>query len=234
MDSKKPGKNYSLPPVIGHAAKLLGVLVLLLYEDLVVILWPGGPLRDIKALLVVVIADLAIGFDVFIRPTLVGGQKDQYATWKVYFFFVASPLLLGGPWVERLLLARGYQAAWLLDILFVAGLVLVVGGGLLLAWARLTLGRLGSPKVLIQDGHRLITTGPYRRLRNPMYTADLLLYAGVAIALGAWISLVLAIAALLPMLVGRAKLEERLLVERFGEEYRAWAAKSWRLIPFLW
>jgi protein-S-isoprenylcysteine O-methyltransferase len=67
-----------------------------------------------------------------------------------------------------------------------------------------------------------------------MYSSNLLMYGGVALAMGAWISLALAVAGLLPMLLERTKLEERLLEERFGDEYRDWARRTWRLVPFVW
>ncbi|MBP7094767.1 MAG: isoprenylcysteine carboxylmethyltransferase family protein [Spirochaetia bacterium] len=229
---KQPRRERRIVAKIGKA---LGILVLLAYEDLVILIWPGGPLGDTRAFAVILAADLAIGFDVFVRPSLATrSQKDEYATWKVYAFFVASPLLLGLPWIERDLLARRWLPEAALSALWWIGLAATLGGGVLLAWARLTLGRFGSPKVLVQEDHRLVTSGPYRALRNPMYAADLLLYCGVAIALGAVGSAAFAVAALLPMLVGRTRLEERLLAERFGDEYRAWAARTWRLVPFVW
>jgi protein-S-isoprenylcysteine O-methyltransferase Ste14 len=195
--------------------------------------WPGGPLQAPLAFAAILAADLAIGFDVFIRPAL-RGAVDRYRTWKIYVFFVLSPLLLGAPWVEGLLLAPRYQPpAWLFGC-WLVGMAATVAGGLLLAWARLTLGRFGSPKIFLQDDHQLITAGPYRWLRNPMYSSNLLMYGGVALAMGAWISLALAVAGLLPMLLERTKLEERLLEERFGDEYRDWARRTWRLVPFVW
>lgn len=225
---------FSVHPLLYRLFKLPGVLVLLIYEDIIILAWPGGPCSDIPALLVIIAADIAIGFDVFIRPGIENiKEKDHYATWKIMLFFIASPVFLGAPWIERALLARLYQGEALLFVLLAVGSAMTLAGGILLGWARLTLGKFGTPKIFLQEGHLLVTKGPYRWLRNPMYFADLLLYCGVAIALGAWVSCAFAIAALLPMLLGRIRTEERLLEERFGDEYRAWADRTWRLIPFL-
>ena len=220
---------------IAKIGKALGVLVLLAYEDLVVLLWPGGPGADPAGFALILAVDLAIGLDVFIRPSLATRrQKDEYATWKIYVFFVASPLLLGLPWIERDLLAGRWLGEAALSALWWIGLAATVGGGALLVVARLTLGKFGSPKVVVQADHRLVRSGPYRILRNPMYAGDLLLYAGLALGLGAAASAVAAVVSLLPLLVGRIRLEERLLEERFGDEYRAWAARTRRLVPFIW
>lgn len=214
--------------------KLLAVLIVLIYEDLLILVFPALALTDFRYLAVILLADLFVGWDIFIRPMAERGRKDEYPTWKIILFFVVSPLYLGAPYLERMLLSARYQPALLLDVLVWIGLFLVLCGGVLLIWSRTTLGAFGSPKVFLREDHRLIRSGPYRVLRNPMYTADLLLYFGIACAFGGWISAAFAVATLTPILLERTKLEERLLRERFGEEYDRWAKTTWRLIPFLW
>ena len=73
--------------------------------------------------------------------------------------------------------------------LLLGGLVLMWGGIALRVWAVRTLGPLFCTVVVIQDDHRLITTGPYRLLRHPSYAGSLLTLAGLGLALGSWLSL---------------------------------------------
>jgi protein-S-isoprenylcysteine O-methyltransferase Ste14 len=98
------------------------------------------------------------------------------------------------------------------------GIVLTVAGLGFSAWARLHLGKYWSGMVMVKVGHRIIKTGPYRIVRNPMYTGLLIAYGGAAIAIGellAFVALGIGIAAVWV----KIKAEEEILLEKFGEEY---------------
>src|SRR5205809_126351 len=70
---------------------------------------------------------------------------------------------------------------------FVAGLALV-WGGLALRWrAILELGRFFQITVVVQAGHRVVDTGPYRVVRHPSYSGLLLIFIGVGFTLGNWL-----------------------------------------------
>lgn len=79
---------------------------------------------------------------------------------------------------------------------------------------------------------RLVTTGPYRRVRHPMYASLLLFLLGVVLfrggllAAGGWIALV-------GVLVAKTRREEAALRARFPE-YARYAARTWRLLPGVW
>lgn len=115
-----------------------------------------------------------------------------------------------------------------------AGIVLIWGGIALRLWAVRTLGRFFRVTVTVQDDHRLVDPGPYRRLRNPSYTGALITMAGVGLAIGNWLSL--AAMALIPMLGfgWRIRVEEASLAARFGADYESYRGRRWALIPFVW
>ena len=111
--------------------------------------------------------------------------------------------------------------------------VLCLGVGLRV-WAILTLGRFFRFVVVIQEGHRVVRTGPYRRLRHPAYTGTLIAFAGAGIGLANWLSvLVLTVLPLAGLLV-RIRAEEAALTAALGDEYREYAAHTRRLIPGVW
>lgn len=114
------------------------------------------------------------------------------------------------------------------------GLGVLAAGVVLRVWAIVTLGRLFKFVVVIQDGHRVVASGPYRLLRHPSYTGALVGFLGVGIALDSWLS-VLALV-LIPLLaIGvRIRVEETELARALGEEYRAYARRTRRLVPGLW
>jgi protein-S-isoprenylcysteine O-methyltransferase Ste14 len=116
----------------------------------------------------------------------------------------------------------------------VAGAAVVVLGGVLRAWAIASLGRFFTSQVTIQEGHRVVTRGPYRYLRHPSYTAMLVALLGLGIALDTWSSILAIVAIPLAGLLVRIHVEERALVRALGDEYRRYAAETRRLVPGVW
>jgi protein-S-isoprenylcysteine O-methyltransferase Ste14 len=89
-------------------------------------------------------------------------------------------------------------------------------------WARHHIGKYWSGSVSLRAGHELIRTGPYARIRHPIYTGILLALAGTGIAVGRYRALV-AFAIILLSLIWKSKREEALLANQFGaafEEHR--------------
>lgn len=81
------------------------------------------------------------------------------------------------------------------------------------------------------DGHRLVTCGPYRYVRHPSYLAYSLMFLGFVLA---WLNL-LAVPSLIsiPGYYLMTGIEEKILIERFGDEYRTYQEKTGRLFPRL-
>ena len=113
------------------------------------------------------------------------------------------------------------------------GVVLYAGGGALRLWPVFVLGRRFSGLVAIQPGHTLVTDGLYRTIRNPSYLGLLVLSLGWALAFRSLVG-VLLVALMIPPLIARIRSEEALLRSQFGEEYAAYCARTWRLIPGLY
>jgi protein-S-isoprenylcysteine O-methyltransferase Ste14 len=110
------------------------------------------------------------------------------------------------------------------------GVALYAGGGALRLWPVFILGRRFSGLVAIQPGHTLVTDGLYSRIRNPSYLGLLILSLGWALAFRSGVGVLLA-ALNIPPLIARMNSEERLLHAQFGQEYEAYRARTWRLLP---
>lgn len=98
------------------------------------------------------------------------------------------------------------------------GALLTVAGVAFAIWARRHIAENWSAQVTIRKEHELIRTGPYARIRHPIYTGLLLALAGTAIVIGEY----RAIAAFVVILVGftyKAKREESLLAREFGPAF---------------
>jgi protein-S-isoprenylcysteine O-methyltransferase Ste14 len=114
----------------------------------------------------------------------------------------------------------------------VVGTALVLAGVALAIWSRRVLGANWSGVVRIVEGQHLVRSGPYRVVRNPIYSGIVLAVLGAALVrgtVGALAGVVLVVLAL--WLKGR--MEERFLVVEFGEEYAAYQREVKFLIPFV-
>jgi protein-S-isoprenylcysteine O-methyltransferase len=107
-------------------------------------------------------------------------------------------------------------------------------GAILYPWAAITLGAFFRTSVQLLDGQRLVTRGPYRILRHPAYTAGVLLFTGIGLAIGNWLSLAGAVVPVVLAYVWRIRVEEAALRERFGAEFDAHRARTWAIIPLVW
>ena len=106
--------------------------------------------------------------------------------------------------------------------IFFLGAALTWAGVTFAIWARYHIGRYWSASVALKAGHELIRTGPYSRIRHPIYTGMLLAVAGTALAVGRYRGIV-AFAIILAGFVWKSKKEEALLAGQFGaafEEHR--------------
>lgn len=117
--------------------------------------------------------------------------------------------------------------------LLVAGGSLFVLGSALRQWSIHTLGHYFTDRARIVDGHRLITSGPYRWLRHPAYSGLALVFVGLPLALGS-VAGGVCCALLLPLALRfRVRIEERQLAEHFGAAWQEYARRTPRFFPFL-
>jgi protein-S-isoprenylcysteine O-methyltransferase Ste14 len=119
-------------------------------------------------------------------------------------------------------------------VLEIAGLALYVSGFLLMAWALIVLGRsyqLGGCDPRAND--RLVVGGPFRFMRNPMYTSALAISLGLACLLQS-LAFFAVFATYLPLILLLLPVEEAGLRKKYGEAYAAYGRRSKKLVPFLY
>jgi protein-S-isoprenylcysteine O-methyltransferase Ste14 len=113
------------------------------------------------------------------------------------------------------------------------GLAVSLAGVALLVWASVVLGRSLVHAAAVFQDHALVTGGPYRFLRHPIYSGYLALLLGSGLGMLNVYLLLLWPLSLLGILV-QARSEERLLGLKFGPTYRRYAAGTGQLVPRLW
>ena len=115
---------------------------------------------------------------------------------------------------------------------FWTGAALTAAGLLFTVWARTHLGRNWSGTITLKENHELVTSGPYRFVRHPIYTGLLLAFIGSALARGEWSGLV-AVALAFASFWRKLLLEEQWMREQFGIAYDDYRRRVAALVPFI-
>lgn len=112
------------------------------------------------------------------------------------------------------------------------GVVLTWGGTVIAIWARYTIGEYWSARVTLKEDHKLIRSGPYAHVRHPIYTGMFIGTVGTALVVAEWRAVV-AVVMLLIVHCLKAKREERMLAQEFGQEYENYRSEAGFLFPRL-
>lgn len=158
-----------------------------------------------------------------------GERENRDNRWVLAAFGVLGVLVALVPaYCDRrgILVMGGDAVRW-------TGVALYALGGALRLWPVYVLGSRFSGLVAIQPGHRLVTTGPYTFVRNPSYTGLLINTLGWSLAFRSVLGVALTALTLVP-LIARMRSEEALLRSQFGKEFDDYAARTKRLIPWLY
>jgi len=115
----------------------------------------------------------------------------------------------------------------------IAGAALLLVGLGLYGIARRALGEFFSEAVKIIPEHKLVTGGPYRLIRHPIYLGGILFGLSIPMILGSLYGFIIMLAPI-PMLLYRIRIEEKMLFSKFGQEYFDYASKTKKLIPYIY
>ena len=113
-------------------------------------------------------------------------------------------------------------------------LVVMVLGVVLRAWAAVTLGRYYTTTLMTMEGQKVVTTGPYARVRHPGYLGEVLLWSGFGVLSGNLIVMFLLPVMFVAVYLYRISVEERMLRQVLGDDYVKYSRRTKRLVPFLY
>ena len=120
-------------------------------------------------------------------------------------------------------LARSLATYW-------TGVALIAAGLGFTVWARVHLGGNWSGTVTLKQSHELVRSGPYARVRHPIYTGLLLAILGSCIVRDEWRAIA-GFALVAASFIGKLKIEERWMREAFGDRYTNYAREVRALVP---
>jgi protein-S-isoprenylcysteine O-methyltransferase Ste14 len=113
------------------------------------------------------------------------------------------------------------------------GTGLLIAGGIFRRHCMRILGRYFTAAVSVRPDQPVIEAGPYRWIRHPGYAGGFVMYLGIGLALGSWLSVAIFLLEICIVYSRRVKAEEKALLETIGEPYRVYMARTKRFIPFV-
>ncbi len=98
------------------------------------------------------------------------------------------------------------------------------------SWTQVALGKEWSPQLQLRKEHHLVTSGPYARIRHPLYTAMFGYGTSLALVTANWVFIAFAVAVVFGSFA-RVPREEQMMIKEFGEEYKAYMQRTGRFYP---
>jgi protein-S-isoprenylcysteine O-methyltransferase Ste14 len=165
------------------------------------------------------------------RKTSVSQSRVDWREWAILALLTIGLFVL-----PALYIATGFPGGF--DHPFSAPLAwlgaAVMAASLWLFWrSHADLGRNWSASLKMRERHQLVTSGVYRHVRHPMYSSFFLLGLAQLLLIPNWFAGAAGLAAGIVLYVFRVAREERMMTEQFGEAYKAYCAKTARIIPWL-
>lgn len=151
-------------------------------------------------------------------PTIIGLRSSGLAMWLSALLYVVNPR-----WMRWSRVDLPDPTRW-------SGAVLAAAALPLAHWTLSSLGKNVTPTVATRERHELVTSGPYRWVRHPLYSVGTLFVGSFGLLAANWFVLLSTLSTLVMLLIRLPKEEEK-LIERFGDEYRAYMKRTGRMLP---
>lgn len=185
------------------------------------------------AVFVILISVLPIGIRYRVKSQATGEQLDR----RREGLFILATLRPAGAAAWAGLIAWMINPRWmawsalpLSASLRWVGVGVLIGAGALMIWTFRSLGPNLTDTVVTRQNHTLVTHGPYRWIRHPLYLCAALLTLAMSLVAANWF---LAVAGVIGvgLLVIRTRTEEEHLIARFGNDYRSYMQRTGRFLP---
>jgi protein-S-isoprenylcysteine O-methyltransferase Ste14 len=224
----------------GQWVKRIGVIVLLVLAMNAILLLVAGK-WDWTGAWVLSFLYLAFVLFFFIRttikdPELMRERSHKSANVKPWdtVISIVYTIMLVGMLVVAALDVGHFRWSQMSLIWLVAGVIGFLAVGLLILWITDTNPYLSSYARIQEDrGQRVITTGPYRMVRHPMYAALIPFVICIALILGSWVALIPG-GVIIVLFFIRTALEDRMLQDELPGYVDYTRQTRYRLVPWVW
>ncbi|XGV94685.1 MAG: isoprenylcysteine carboxylmethyltransferase family protein [Leptolyngbya sp. BL-A-14] len=158
------------------------------------------------------------------------GEVDAGSSQVLWISGVVSILLI----IAAPVLNTHQIGYWDNETVGLIGLTLMIGGLVMRYWAAKTLGEFYTRTLQVIKGQEIVNQAPYNVIRHPGYLGTLLMEIGAGLAVTNWAVLLALLAIGVTSRAYRIGVEEKMLEANFGEEYKVYSDRTWRLIPFVY
>jgi protein-S-isoprenylcysteine O-methyltransferase Ste14 len=233
MSEKKtgevPGRGKIALLAISRFAPMLVVLGALFFASAGDLAWGNAwiYLGTLGALMIIVLAYLLIRDPALLEKRLRTRERRSAQKRCVSTGIALIALIYVVPGLDRRFGWSSVPAAfvWIGVAALVAGYILFL--------AVMRANSYASRVIEVQEGQKVIDTGPYSLLRHPMYSASLVIYIASPLVLGSWWAVIPALA-YLPLLAMRIRDEEAMLRRELPGYAEYCARVRWRIFPGIW
>jgi protein-S-isoprenylcysteine O-methyltransferase Ste14 len=155
-------------------------------------------------------------------------EKQESLYFRLFAFgFILLVFYFLTPWIDFARLPLPAWQRWL-------GAALTLAGIALFTWSHYILGKNWTAVLALSENHKLVTGGPYKVIRHPMYTAFFAIGVGFLLLSANLLVGILYLGTLSLMYFIRVGAEEKMMLAHFGEPYREYMRHTGRVFPRLW
>jgi len=163
--------------------------------------------------------------DVFLRPPSEGVEHESQGQ-----ALLGKVLMLSLVYLPLLNIESSAKKPWVGAV----GIGLTTIGAIVALWGRASLGRMGTPKVVIIEAPSLYTKGLYQCIRHPIYAGFSLAFLGHQVTFLSISGLAVWGLFLVTFLRKRIQVEEKMLIDQFRDAYLDYRKNTWKIFPYLY
>jgi len=158
-------------------------------------------------------------------------EKDNNST-----FYLKRLISLNTVIIPSAFLLNHYDICVLFNdpLLAISGNVIMVTGLLLRVFAVLTLKEYYTRTLKIQENQKIIDVGLYKHLRHPGYLGLIMIWTGAGLSSNNYLILIIVALLTLSAYHYRMNSEEKMLIEAFGDDYKNYMQRTWRIAPLIY
>lgn len=158
-------------------------------------------------------------------------QKSNNDQYSAFLIPLMSGIAIITTVIDWAYIKNGETSSWILKSI---GIIIMIFGLYIRALAIKILGKQFTSTVQIVQQHTLIIKGPYKLIRHPSYFGALLVIVGIPLFLGSWLGIIISFISMLIAYYYRIKVEEKTLLDYFGNDYYQYRKKTKKLFPYIW